>query len=239
MTFVSVIGGEFVMGGCATSGLDIEVSEQPARNVRISPFEVQATTVTTREWAEFLEETGYRWGFGDQAGSRSPTGDHPIVFVSWVDGMRFCEWKTAALGKAVRLPTEAEWEWVCRKTLGESEQLGPFTFEFWCEKFGDTNSPVTFFKKPTEYPICGIWQGVSEWCLDSFDEEAYLTLGSQDPVNLRPGKYRVWRGGSPLTTGYPRCSARGFEKPDARGPFLGFRTVISDKIDIKECKRWA
>jgi formylglycine-generating enzyme len=230
MDFVSVAGGEFMMGGHVQEGLDVEVYERPTRSIRLSPFEVQTTTVTMREWAEFLENCRYAWGFADQAAIRSPTSEHPVTFVSWDEAMRFCEWKAAILGRMVRLPTEAEWEWVCRTVLGESDRLEPISFEDWCEKFGETNPPVAF-SPISAGSICGIWQGVSEWCLDSFDEEAYRTLGVQNPVNLGASKYKVWRGGSPLTTGYPRCSARGFDKPESRGPFLGFRTVISDAFD--------
>ncbi len=66
--------------------------------------------VKTLEELDIVASTEYTWknpGF-------EQTDEHPVVGVSWRDAVAFCRWLSEKEGKTYRLPTEAEWEYLCR-----------------------------------------------------------------------------------------------------------------------------
>ena len=140
LEFAWIEPGRFQMGSPATDKLADEV-EKPQREVRIEKgFYLGRTTVTFGQFQEFVLDVGYRTdaetdrrfpgghgfntdrntfeGWFPQYTWRNPgwpqTGNHPVGNVSWNDAVKFCEWLGKKIGKTVRLPTEAEWEYACR-----------------------------------------------------------------------------------------------------------------------------
>ena len=98
------------------------------------------TPVTMQQFPAFVEATGYRTDAENHAGNgpgrvgghgwkskrhrfegwwpqytwRSAgwplTDEHPVSNASWNDAYAFCRWLSSKTGRAVRLPTDAEWE---------------------------------------------------------------------------------------------------------------------------------
>ena len=123
---VSIPGGSFVMG--AANG---EPDEQPAHKVTVSGFAMAKYEVTNEEFERFdPAHRAFRNG-------NSWRDREPVLHISWVDAVKYCNWLSAQNGltpvyaeeaidpakpkekfwvanlkaDGFRLPTEAEWEY--------------------------------------------------------------------------------------------------------------------------------
>jgi hypothetical protein len=112
MQLALIPAGEFLMGWPPTrSSL---LPEKPQHLVRITqPFYLGIHEVTQEQYARVI--------------GRNPShfkgAQLPVETVSWEEAVEFCARLSAlpaekAAGRAYRLPTEAEWEYACRATLG-------------------------------------------------------------------------------------------------------------------------
>jgi sulfatase modifying factor 1 len=133
-TLILIEPGEFLMGSPHAEPLRDEGEWQ--HRVRIGrAFWMARVEVTRRQFATFVEQTGYvsdaeraGWshGMGENGRWRQVAGidwrdpgfpqsdSHPVVCVSLHDALAFCRWLSDHEGRTYRLPTEAEWEYACR-----------------------------------------------------------------------------------------------------------------------------
>lgn len=127
---VVVPAGEFTMGS-ARSERDHRDEEGPQHMVTIAkPFAVGKFEVTKAEFGAFVRESNYDAGdkcrtfengkVNERSGRswRNPgfsqTGNDPVTCVNWNDAEAYVAWLSKKTGKAYRLPSEAEWEYVAR-----------------------------------------------------------------------------------------------------------------------------
>jgi formylglycine-generating enzyme len=231
---LDVSEGRFLMGADEKKEYDSEYEEQPERIVLLSSFQIQKTPVTVKQWQRFIDETAYEWSLQSQVAERSPLPDHPIIYVSWFDAYQFTEWLSESSGKCYSLPTEAQWEKACR---GQHGQLFPWGNQSlnWVDEipiYLETNILVgsrSEYQSP--YGCLDMWQNVSEWCLDWFDDGDYFhdpLVKWSNPTGPELGELKVYRGGSPLTSGWSRCTYRKGLNPDTRHSTLGFRVVLNE-----------
>lgn len=131
-------GGVFTLGREHGDG---PADETPAVSIQIAPFAMANTPVTVAQFRAFVADTGYATTaerMSDPLTWKAPgfvqTDDDPVVCVSWIDAVNYCNWRSrrARLSPAYtlrnggyhatldleadgyRLPLEAEWEYAAR-----------------------------------------------------------------------------------------------------------------------------
>ena len=117
---VVVPAGSFMMGSpSGEQGRDAD--EGPVHRVRISePFAVGVYEVTFEEWEACRRGGGCSHNPDDKGWGR---GRRPVINVSWQDAQAYVRWLSRVTGKAYRLLSESEWEYVAR-----AGTTGPFHF---------------------------------------------------------------------------------------------------------------
>lgn len=250
---VHVQGGEFGMG---SDNADDE--ESPRHNVVVNSFSIGKYEVTVGQFRSFIEATSYRttaetdgsathfhngkwdqvrhlnWQYNSAKFERSPNEDYePVIYVSWYDAQRFCEWMTLQTGHKYRLPTEAEWEFAARggaktnnfKYSGSNdiEEVGWVT-----GNSGDRIRNVGL-KKPNELGLYDMTGNVIEYCQDWFDKNYYKYSPKNNPKGPETAKEKVAKGGGIFSTpSDSRNTDRHWDEPFSRCNYNGFRVVVED-----------
>jgi len=226
MHLVLIPAGGFIMGA-RRYGEDAPPVEMPQHLVRISrPFYIGAAEVTRGEFARIS---------GDDP-STIEGADLPIAGIPWEIATAFCKQLTqnerrAGLlrdGEEYRLPTEAEWEYVCRAGTTYAYFFGPRVHETssyaWHEgNAGKKVHPVAE-KGSNPWGLYDMMGNLWEWCADWFGP--YAPEPVEDPRGPSSGEERVLRGGSfNDDEGACRSAARASCPPAGRHDNIGFRVV--------------
>ena len=249
MQFVRIEPGSFMMGS-ENASLSDELTtnkphlrdgdwdEKPVHQVTLTtPFYIGVFQVTNTQYEAFEpthSELRGKLGFSED-------DDEAVVFVDWHDATRFCEWLSEKEGLPYRLPTEAEWEYVCRagttthfhtgdtlpsefhKNVGESwypdAGRGRGTEEIMPLHVGQT--------APNAWGVHDMHGNVEEWCQDWYG--SYEPHPQADPIGREAGLYRVTRGGSHSTLlCYLRSANRMGAVPEDKHWYIGFRVVCGE-----------
>ncbi|WP_101760563.1 SUMF1/EgtB/PvdO family nonheme iron enzyme [Oceanicoccus sp. KOV_DT_Chl] len=109
--------GEFQMGDIDNLEDDSEL--QPVRTVTLRAFAMSRYEVTFEQYDLYARMTGAelpsdRWG----------RGNRPVIDVTWYDAVDFAQWVAAQTGLALRLPSEAEWEYAARAGSDKAFSFG-------------------------------------------------------------------------------------------------------------------
>jgi formylglycine-generating enzyme required for sulfatase activity len=167
--------------------------------------------------------------------------NRPVEQVSWYDCRRFCERLTARLGGrgAVRLPTEAEWEYACRAgTTSEyhfCDAIAPdrANYDDSLPRIGSAPEQGTVRGQTTDvgsfpanpWGLFDMHGNVWEWCSDWYGP--YSPGAQTDPSGPKRGEVRVLRGGSWRTAPSAcRSASRDGNAPGDRYSVDGFRVCL-------------
>ncbi len=271
MKLVKVPAGKFVMGSPTTERHRTRDSrESPQREVTISrDFHMGIFEVTRGQFAAFVKDAKYvtqaereGWAYAwngrvwDKVAGASwrkvgfeQTDAHPVICISFDDAVAFCRWLSRKTSRAVRLPTEAQWEYACR--------AGTQTAFAWGDKWDDGKgwanaadatakkrfkgwrtfswedgyvftSPVGTYKA-NAFGLHDMHGNAWEWCSDWYAKDYYKNGPKVDPTGPESGSARVLRGGGWLSSP-PRCRSAGRTGCELRGSYCdlipSFRIVV-------------
>ena len=220
--------GMFIMGGGSSDG---------SRRVTLTkPFYMGVFEVTQKQWELVMgswpgSSPSSSYGLGDaypaynvsyddirgsSSGARWPAS-------SAVDASSFLGRLRAKTGLNFDLPTEAQWEYVCRAGTATTYYWGDAmdgAYAWYYNNSGRTTHPVGT-RLPNVWGLYDMSGNVWEWCRDWYGTLAYGT----EPNGSASGSHRVRRGGSwDLYSGYCTSSNRDYVYPSDRSGFgSGFR----------------
>jgi len=240
MKLIRIKPGHFLMG--STNG---DFDEQPVHKVNISrPLYVAATEVTNAQYEQF--DPAHKKFRGKRGISKND--DEAVVFVSWHEATQFCQWLSKKEGQPYRLPTEAEWEYVCRAgtttPFFTGEKLPkPYLKR---QKFRWDPKPVDLTvgqTAPNAWCLHDMHGNVEEWCYDWYGP--YMPGEQTDPIGRITSDMKVTRGGSHNTqVTYLRSANRLGTLADDKHWLIGFRVVRGElphtpPLPESEKGRWA
>ena len=211
-----------------------DFDEHPVHPVRISqPFLVGIHEVTNAQYEQF--DPSHRRLRGKMGFSSED--DEAVVFVSWNEAVRFCQWLSEKEGLPYRLLTEAEWEYVARAGTVTPYSTGselPTQFHKNQRRtsFTEPETDVVPLKvgqaPPNPWGLHDVHGNVEEWVSDWYGP--YQEGQQTDPVGREQGDFRVTRGGSHGTNlYYLRSANRQGTLPENKHMLIGFRVALGEE----------
>ncbi len=232
-------------------GDEINDETTPAPEFYISRYPVTVAQFAAFVAAKTLEDASFE--IGDQDTLRDPA-TRPVCSVNWHEARAYCEWLNSALANApwdnkvtqlvrtgrwqVALPSELEWERTARGSFSRTvfpwgDKPDPERANYDESGIGATSPVGCFAANSGVYDMAGnVWEWTrSLWGKDSgtptFVYPYDLNDLDRENPNAADDVYRVVRGGSWGNDRYlARCAVRGWNEPDARRYFVGFRVVL-------------
>lgn len=174
--------------------------------------------------------------------------NEPVVMVSWDGARLYAKWLSEKTGEMYRLPTEAEWEYAASMTQYEDGRWDNTMFRY---SGSNKIKDVAWYQGNSQQKIHAIGErlqdnngiynmtgNAAEWCLDDYQENAYVQLSKQSkgyrksnkPLKHQGVRQKVVRGGSfKSQKHYCRNAFRGHRLVDLKYDDVGFRLVRMKK----------
>ncbi len=197
--YIFIAGGEFTMG-CNSGEQD---DEKPEHDVELSSFFVGRTPVTNAQFVVFLNETHTKredylcsqvhWANDITLADgkwvcEAGTEDVAASTESWILSERYCEWLSKKTGRKCRLPTEAEWEYVCRGKEGrkfpwrnDAKGVESKAWYWHGSKKAKKVRVGSFPEGATPEGVCDLLGYMDEVCSDWYDPEYYAKSPKTNP----------------------------------------------------------
>ena len=235
--------GTFTMG---TPGA--EDDESPVEVTLTQGFWAAATETTQGQWTSVMGATSKPWVEHGNKDYYKVGPNFPATYISHgvnEDGSieadsatAFCDKLTEIERKASRLPsgwkyalpTEAQWEYMCRagtKTKYSFGDTDTSLVEYaWIARnafyIGEEYAHAVGTKKANPWGFFDVHGNTWEWCRDGYEDQL---PGGLNPFVPPVGEaYRIYRGGSWFHGAeFCRSANRSFNSPSYSDSFMGFR----------------
>ena len=178
MELVYIKPGTFTMGGERTTDGRFECVEVPKHEVKLTQgFYLGKYEVTQAQFEAIM-------GSNPSRSTKGP--DHPVGNVNEQDAREFCQKLAVKTGQAVRLPTEAEWEYVARagkdtKWFFGDDPSALGDYAWFSGNSGGKSNPVGQ-KKPNPWGLYDIYGNVCERISDTYAKNYYAQGPKVDPT---------------------------------------------------------
>ena len=213
--------------------------EGPQHEVTVPPFFIGKYPVTQAQWRQVAALPRVNRRLNSNPSTFKGHDYNPVESVSWEDAVEFCERLSIYTGRTYRLPTEAEWEYVCRAGTTTpfyfGETITTDLVNYGGSKYGrgpegesrGKTTDVDSLPNANPFGLYDMHGNVWEWCQDVWqdsyegaptDGSAWIEGGDQDQRSCRGGSWNS----------FPRECRSAYRlraAPSARYSGIGFRVV--------------
>lgn len=255
MTMLRIPAGSFTRKSRVPTGDDgskIALKQQTVTLTR--SFWLGDREVSVRQFRQFIDDPTYPsdekpTGWKEQDRTRSPSMDHPVQTVSWMDAVLFCNWLSRMEGRTpcyqrndslaeivstadgYRLPFESEWEFACRAGAATRFASGDDDSLLGLYAIVQANrTEACGSKMPNGWGLFDAHGNVYEWCHDGYDKSFGAEANVVDPTGPAQAEERVLRGGAfDYESRLATSDYRGKNDPSYRSYTIGFRVARPDR----------
>lgn len=235
--------------------------EQPQCIVDVESFDISCYLVTKKQFESFVAapdgygndtwwtQAGLRWKEKSAPPSTSTSESYPDNapqnYVTWYEAVAFCNWYSYKTGDAVRLPTEAEWEYAAKGSTSNQFVWGDdYNIAYANVAETDVHNVVSVgcfpcpIKSHKNIKLCDMNGNLWEWCSSIVEENyqghkygyPYDKLDGREDIEKGDGFLRASRGGYYYGQWMQSRNAyRGRDVPFNRVERQGFRVVRNKK----------
>jgi len=221
LRLVLIPAGEFIMGSPKGESNVLDRRGETLHPVRLTePFWMGKYEVTQAQWDVFMGGSM----------SRFKGAQNPVQHVSWNAAQWFLKKANEHLKDAtLTLPTEAQWEYVCRAGTNTAYSFEKTVSTPQAERGGPTRVVTSVGSlAPNAWGLHDMHGSVQEWCHDWYDQGYYASSPLTNPRGPAQGSERVLRGGW-WSVHLRRCrsAARSGSHLEGSNDTKGFRVMAS------------
>ncbi len=243
MELLPIKAGKFLMGS-PLSEVGRADDEEQHEVTLTRDFFLGKYPVTQEQYTAIMSDNPSQFsakGADSEKVDRMDTSRFPVERVAWEEAVKFCEKlteKEKGLGRAYRLPTEAEWEYACRagtttpfsfgKELNGKQANCDGNYPYGTDVKGPKLNRTCVVGKypPNAWGLYDMHGNVRQWCSDYYFSK-YDLKNVKDPTGPATGPTRVLRGGA--WDDFPKNCRSAYRDSFSQTPhsgYIGFRVVM-------------